>query len=40
VLRCTTADLTGVPGVDEDRARVIKDALGRLAETSILEQYG
>lgn len=33
-------DLTGVPGVDEDRARVIKDALGRLAETSILEQYG
>jgi len=40
VLRATAADLAEVPGVDETRARVIKDALGRLAETSILEQYG
>jgi diadenylate cyclase len=40
VLRSTASDLAEVPGVDEARARVIKDALGRLAETSILEQYG
>jgi diadenylate cyclase len=40
VLRATVADLAEVPGLDETRARVIKDALGRLAETSILEQYG
>jgi len=40
VLRSTVADLAQVPGLDETRARVIKDALGRLAETSILEQYG
>ncbi len=40
VLRATVSDLAQVPGLDEGRARVIKDALGRLAETSILEQYG
>jgi diadenylate cyclase len=40
VLRSTVADLALVPGVDVVRAQVIKDALGRLAESSILEQYG
>lgn len=40
VLRAAVADLAMVPGLDEGRARVVKDALGRLAETSILEQYG
>lgn len=40
VLRATADDLSDVPGLDQSRARVIKDALGRLAETSILEQYG
>jgi len=40
VLRATVADMAEVPGVGPTRAQVIKDALGRLAETSILEQYG
>jgi len=40
VLRCTAADLAEVPGLDEARARTVKDALSRLAESSILEQYG
>ena len=40
VLRATVADLADVPGLDPGRAQAIKDALGRLAETSILEQYG
>ena len=40
VLRATVADLSEVPGVDPARAQTIKDALSRLAETSILEQYG
>ena len=39
VLRATVADLAGVPGLDPVRAQSIKDALSRLAETSILEQY-
>ena len=40
VLRSTIDDLAEVPGLDRGRAQFIKDALGRLAESSILEQYG
>ena len=39
VMRASIADLTGVEGVGESRARAIKDGLARLAETSILERY-
>jgi diadenylate cyclase len=40
VLRATAADLSAVPGLDPSRAQAIKDALSRIAETSILDQYG
>jgi diadenylate cyclase len=40
VLRATAADLADVPGVNPARAHAIKDGLSRLAESSILEQYG
>jgi diadenylate cyclase len=40
VLRATAADLAEVPGVSPAQAQAIKEALGRLAESSILEQYG
>ena len=39
IMRATTADLDEVTGVGEHRARAIKDALGRLAEASILDRY-
>ncbi len=39
VLRATADELAGVAGIDRERARMIKDALGRLAEVSILDQY-
>jgi len=39
VMRASIADLTGVEGVGESRARAVKDGLARLAETSILERY-
>jgi diadenylate cyclase len=40
VLRATAADLAEVPGLTPAQAQAIKEALGRLAESSILEQYG
>ena len=39
IMRASAADLTGVDGVGEVRARAIKEGLSRLAETSILERY-
>lgn len=39
LLRATTEELSAVDGVDDDRARAIKDALERLTEESILDQY-
>jgi diadenylate cyclase len=39
ILRATTTDLDDVEGVGSARARMIKDGLGRLAETSILDRY-
>jgi diadenylate cyclase len=39
VLRATIDDLDDVEGVGEARARLIKDGLARLAETSILDRY-
>jgi diadenylate cyclase len=38
-MRASMADLTGVEGVGDARARAIKDGLSRVAETSILERY-
>jgi diadenylate cyclase len=39
IMRATLDDLEEVEGVGETRARAIKDGLGRLAESSILERY-
>ncbi len=39
IMRATAAELTGVEGVGDVRARAIKDGLTRLAESSILERY-
>jgi diadenylate cyclase len=39
ILRATTDDLDDVEGVGSTRARLIKDGLARLAETSILDRY-
>jgi diadenylate cyclase len=39
IMRASTAELTGVEGVGDVRARAIKEGLARLAETSILERY-
>jgi diadenylate cyclase len=39
VLRATTEDLEVVPGVDAGGARLVKDGLARLAESSILDRY-
>jgi diadenylate cyclase len=38
-LRATPAELADVSGLDESRARAIKESLARLAETSILDHY-
>lgn len=40
LLRASTDDLACCPGIDPDRARLIKEGLARLAEESILDQYG
>jgi diadenylate cyclase len=39
LLRASVEDLEQVDGVDEGRARAIKEALARLAETSLLDRY-
>jgi diadenylate cyclase len=39
VLRATPQEIAEVAGLDEARARAIKESLGRLAETSILDHY-
>ena len=39
VLRASVADLEDVQGVDEARARAVKEGLARLAEASILDRY-
>jgi diadenylate cyclase len=39
LLRASVEDLEQVDGVDEARARAIKEALARLAETSLLDRY-
>ena len=39
IMRASIADLTGVDGVGDVRARAIKEGLSRLAETSILDRY-
>ena len=39
ILRATTHDLDDVEGVGDARARLIKDGLARLAESSILDRY-
>jgi diadenylate cyclase len=39
LLRASVPDLEQVEGVDEPRARAIKEALARLAETSLLDRY-
>jgi diadenylate cyclase len=39
IMRATIDDLDGVEGVGSVRARAIKDALSRLAESSILDRY-
>ena len=39
VLRASVADLDDVKGVDEGRARAVKEGLARLAEASILDRY-
>jgi diadenylate cyclase len=39
VLRATVDELADIPGVDDSRARAIKEGLSRLAETSILDRY-
>ena len=40
VLRATAADLGNVLELDAERAQALKDGLARVAETSILDQYG
>ncbi|MDH4146561.1 MAG: DNA integrity scanning diadenylate cyclase DisA [Acidimicrobiia bacterium] len=39
IMRATPAELAEVAGLNEARGRSIKDALGRLAESSILDHY-
>lgn len=39
IMRATAGDLEEVDGVGRSRARVLKDGLARLTETSILERY-
>jgi len=39
MLRATTEDLEAVDGIDAGTARLIKDGLARLAESSILDRY-
>ncbi|MGH9300737.1 MAG: DNA integrity scanning diadenylate cyclase DisA [Acidimicrobiales bacterium] len=39
VMRATVEELDGVSGVGEVRARLVKDGLSRLAESSILDRY-
>ncbi|GAA3994357.1 DNA integrity scanning diadenylate cyclase DisA [Allokutzneria multivorans] len=40
LLSATVSDLQEVEGVGETRARVVREGLSRLAETSIIERYG
>jgi diadenylate cyclase len=39
LMRATVDDLASIEGVEDDDARVVKDGLARLAETSILDRY-
>ena len=39
IMRATVEELDGVAGVGEVRARIVKDGLSRLAESSILDRY-
>jgi diadenylate cyclase len=39
IMRASVDDLVAVDGVGETRARLVKDGLSRLAETSILDRY-
>ena len=39
VMRATTEDLEAVAGVEPGTARVVKEGLARLAESSILDRY-
>jgi diadenylate cyclase len=39
LMRATVDDLSAIDGVGDDDARVVKDGLARLAETSILDRY-
>jgi diadenylate cyclase len=39
ILRATEQDLDQVEGVGDHRAKAIKEGLGRLAESSILDHY-
>lgn len=39
IMRATVDELDGVSGVGEVRARLVKDGLSRLAESSILDRY-
>jgi diadenylate cyclase len=39
ILRATPSELADVAGLDESRARAVKDSLARLAESSILDHY-
>jgi diadenylate cyclase len=40
LLAATAADLQAVDGVGEARARVVREGLSRLAESSIVDRYG
>jgi diadenylate cyclase len=40
VMRATTDDLEALAGVEPGTARVVKEGLARLAESSILDRYG
>ena len=40
LLAATAADLQAVEGVGEARARVVREGLSRLAESSIVDRYG
>ena len=37
--RSTVEELSAIPGVSEHMARTVKDALARIAESSILDRY-
>jgi diadenylate cyclase len=39
IMRATEHDLDQVEGVGDHRAKAIKEGLGRLAESSILDHY-